>query len=152
MIQNDYSYGYSSLKKQISTEKRRKRANIKLMLYFILTLVLIGLIVIAYIGQSLYITHLNYQLLELKKDLNQLKEDNHHLNIQLAQKRSLARIEEIARTKLHMIEPEKVEIVVLNDREKEPETPLKNKDKVFFAKVIDDLLERIGTVKAGELN
>jgi cell division protein FtsL len=147
---SDYNYYYSNIKSR-NNKQAIKWENIRIMLYIIMTMFLIGLIVITYIGQSLYITRLNYQLADLGKELKQLEEDNHHLNIQLAQQSSLARIEKVARAELHMIEPEKIEVVVLNRQKEAPEIPLDN-NRFFFARVINSIMDRIGTVQAGEMD
>jgi len=147
---SNYNYDYSNIKSK-NNKKAIKWENIRVMLYIITTMLLIGFIVVTYIGQSLYITRLNYQLAEVKEELKQLDKDNYHLNIQLAQQSSLARIEKIARAELHMIEPEKIEVVVLNRQKEAPEIPLDN-DRFFFARVINSIMDRIGTVQAGELD
>jgi cell division protein FtsL len=147
---SNYNYDYSNIKSK-NNKKAIKWENIRVMLYIITTMLLIGFIVVTYIGQSLYITRLNYQLAEVKEELKQLDKDNYHLNIKLAQQSSLARIEKIARAELHMIEPEKIEVVVLNRQKEAPEIPLDN-NRFFFARVINSIMDRIGTVQAGEMD
>ena len=74
------------------------------------------------------------------------------LNLKVAREMSVARIETIARNDLKMVEPDKVEFVFLRNRELEEDIyPVPGQREIFFVRVINDFLERVGTVRAEEL-
>jgi len=146
---NNYNYGYFN--KQNNTKKPANKYSFKTVLVTILSLVFIAAILILYICQSVEITHLNYQLVSLKEELNSKQEEIYQLNIEVARSTSLARIEEIARTKLKMVEPEQVEIIVLNNEENKTIDMIDKEEGFFIVKMFDNLLNRGNTVKAGEL-
>lgn len=156
----DYNYGNGNYKKELFNKGNNRvnnKSNIKVartMIFFLLTLILIGFLLVAYIGQSLHIAHLNFKIEKLKVELKEINDSNHELSLQLARDRSLAKIEEIAKNELKMIEPEKMEIIVLNSKNKNQNSlkELKTDNKFFLARIFGDLLDRLGTVKANSLD
>ncbi len=143
----DYNRSYVNRK----TTARRETQNDRLLVFsFIIFVLMIGLILFAYIGQSLQITRLNYTLNEKKLALEKIEQENHQLNLELARSTSLARVEKIARVKLKMVEPEEIKVVVLNNNQ-ENKIIDNNKKGFFLAGLFDSLIDKIGTVQAGEL-
>ncbi len=133
----------------IHKKTNKKKGKIIIILYTLFT-ILVGLMLVIYIGQSFKINHLNYKMNNLNKKLIKLEEENHNYKLKIAKKSSLAKIEKIARDKIHMIDPEKTEIVVLNNSDLEQrkikEQTGNNSQMVkFFA----NLMKSIGTVRAG---
>lgn len=149
-IKQDYNYSYVN-KSNYGSVKNNSKNNFKIVLSLIVIVFFIGAILATCISQSVTITHLNYQLTGLEEQLVKVEDDNYKLNIKLARDTSLARIEKIARNDLHMVEPKKVEIVVINDEKSIDKNKAAQDNKVFFARVFDNLIQRIGTVKAGEI-
>ena len=143
----DYNRSYVNRK----TTARRETQNDRVLVFsFIIFVLMIGLILFAYIGQSLQITRLNYTLNEKKLALEKIEQENHQLNLELARSTSLARVEKIARVKLKMVEPEEIKVVVLNNNQ-ENKIIDNNKKGFFLAGLFDSLIDKIGTVQAGEL-
>ena len=146
-VKVDYNRSYVNRK----TTARRETQNDRLLVFsFIIFVLMIGLILFAYIGQSLKITQLNYTLNEKKLALEKIEQENHQLNLELARSTSLARVEKIARVKLKMVEPEEIKVVVLNNNQ-ENKIIDNNKKGFFLAGLFDSLIDKIGTVQAGEL-
>lgn len=146
-VKVDYNRSYVNRK----TTARRETQNDRLLVFsFIIFVLMIGLILFAYIGQSLQITRLNYTLNEKKLALEKIEQENHQLNLELARSTSLARVEKIARVKLKMVEPEEIKVVVLNNNQ-ENKIIDNNKKGFFLAGLFDSLIDKIGTVQAGEL-
>mgnify|MGYP000483556579 CR=1 FL=1 len=150
---SDYNYSYINDKEY---NKKKNNDYNKLpksgVVIFVLTVILIGTILVSYICQFVQITHLSYELNSLENRLDEIKEKNYLLNIKLAREKSMANIEKIARNDLDMIEPDKVEIMVLKNKEQIDTLPEKEEGKVFFVKVFNDFMTKIGTVKAEELD
>lgn len=145
----EYNYSYQENKKS----KTNKISN-KQVFMFIIILLITGGIMVSYICQVVRISHLNYQLSNYKNNLETIQADNQKTKLTLAKNNSLARIESIAREKLGMIEPAKVQIVVLKNKKNKPaeqEIP-HNKNKFFAAGLFDSLMESVGTVKAEEMD
>ena len=146
-VKVDYNRSYVNRK----TTARRETQNDRLLVFsFIIFVLVIGLILFAYIGQSLQITRLSYTLNEKKLALEKIEQENHQLNLELARSTSLARVEKIARVKLKMVEPEEIKVVVLNNNQ-ENKIIDNNKKGFFLAGLFDSLIDKIGTVQAGEL-
>lgn len=154
--QGNYNYSYKNRKnlhRNSVNNHKRKDIPITGIILFLLIVILVAFLLISYICQYVQIAHLKLQTSELKEDLVDITQNNRKLKLKLAQNKSLARIEKIARTQLNMIEPEKVEIVVLNDQiQKIDVLPEPEKKKVLFARIFNDLLERFGTVRAKVLD
>lgn len=146
-VKADYNRSYVNRK---NTGKRETQNDRLLVFSFIFFVFVIALILFAYIGQSLQITRLNYTLNEKKLALEKIEQENHQLNLELARSTSLARVEKIARGKLQMVEPEEIKVVVLNNNQ-ENKIINNNKKDFFLAGLFDSLIDKIGTVQAGEL-
>ncbi len=146
---NDYNSGYFN--KQSNNQKSASEYGFKTILVTILSLVFVAAFLIFYISQSVEITHLNYKLVNLREELTLKQEKVYQLNIEVARSTSLAKIEEIARTRFKMVEPEQVEIIVLNNHENKVIDNIEQDKGFSIAKIFDNLFERGNTVKAGEL-
>lgn len=153
---NNYNYSYVNNNGNGNDYKKRDNKNELSkagVVIFVLTVILVGIILVSYTCQFVQIAHLSYQITSLEDNLHKVKEENHLLNIKLAEQKSMAKIETIARNELQMVEPDQVEIVVLKDKVKQIDTlPKSKQEKVFFVKVFDNFMEKIGTVKAEEID
>ncbi len=132
---------------------KQKNKNGKYIFVYIFFLVLISIILVVYIGQSVKITHLNYKINKLEDNFKKVKNENHHLQLKLARNSSLAKVEQIARKDLNMREPEKLQIVVLdnksNKKSSRPKIIKDSDNSIFFVfQIFDNFLEKLGTVKA----
>lgn len=154
---SDYNYGYINNKgnnsKKGNNIQRNELSKTGVAL-FVFSIILIGVLLVSYICQFVQINHLGYQISELESTLDTINDKNYTLNIKLAEKKSMAKIERFAREDLNMVEPDKVEVVVLdnNDVEKIDAVPADNEEQVFFARVLNNFMDRFGTVKAEELD
>ncbi len=128
------------------TNKKKKKTII--ILYTVFT-VLIGLMLVVYIGQSFEINQLNYKMDKLNTRLKGLEEENHEYKLKVAKKSSLSKIELIAREEIHMIDPEETEVVVLNNNATEQNITVDSADNPQVVKFLASLMKSIGTVRAG---
>ncbi|NLM96300.1 MAG: hypothetical protein GX175_01550 [Halanaerobiaceae bacterium] len=142
----NYSYTYTDYKAKYVQEKNLSRKGFALCM---IMLIAAGVLTAVYICQFIQITHLNYRIDILEEEFHGIKEESNLLRYKLAAETSIARIEETARNELNMIEPEIVEIVLLEDV-KENEI-IAEREEVFFVKVFNNFLEKLSTVKAEEL-
>lgn len=152
---NNFSYSYSYVDKNEKTNNNlaKNKLSTALVVVYLSLLLIIGTILVSYICQFVHIAHLNYKISSLEEELNLIKKDIYQLNLKLAKEMSVARIEKIAKSELNMIEPDKVEVVLLEnkDAEKIDSFPDLKERKVFFVRIFNDLLEKMGTVRAKEL-
>ncbi|MFP4661163.1 MAG: hypothetical protein ACLFPF_03140 [Halanaerobiales bacterium] len=152
-----YNYGYVNNKE---SKQNKNRTNNKsdisktAVVLVVMSVVLIGIFFVSYICQFVQITHLTYKIDEMESNLDSINDDNYLLRIKLAEEKSMARIEKIAREDLSMVEPEQVEVVVINnDNVRKIDTlPADTNEQVFFVKVFNDFMNKIGTVKAEEID
>ncbi len=139
-------------KLKTETKRNNKKDNTIIILYAFF-IVLIAVMLVLYIGQSFKIDQLSYKKDILNEKLKSLEEENHEYKLKVAKKSSLSNIEQIARNKISMIDPEKTEVVVLKkgDSRQNPviTTPEENPQVIrFFA----SLVKSIGTVRASSPN
>mgnify|MGYP006291280129 CR=1 FL=1 len=138
---------YSKNKKTSKTNKKTgKNKFIRLYIAFV---ILVGIILVVYIGQLVKITHLNYKIESLQVKLNKIEDSNHHLKLKLAKKSSLSHIEEVARNKLNMTDPKETQIIVLNKKSSSHNSVKNKKENNTFFHAIQKIMNRIRTVKAG---
>jgi len=149
-LKNDYNYSYNN--KEYNQKNKKNDLSSSGVVIFVLAIVIIGAILVSYIGQFVQIAHLSYEISRLEDHMESIKAENYLLNIKLAEEKSMAKIEKIARNSLNMVEPDRVEIVLLENKVKQIDILPENKvEKVFFVKVFDDFMKRIGTVQAEEI-
>lgn len=102
---DDQYYGYEPPqhrpRRRIKRRRRRLPATLKLCLLGALVVVL-GVL---YLSQQLDTMYLSLELTDLQQEVNLARQRNGHLRVQLEQVRSLQTVEEIARTKLGMVDP-----------------------------------------------
>ncbi len=149
-LKNDYNYSYNN--REYNQKNKKKELSTSGVVIFVLTIIIVGAILVSYIGQFVQIAHLSYEINRLEDHMNSIKAENYLLNVKLAEEKSMARIEKIARNNLNMVEPDRVEIVLLKNKVEQIDKLPKNKEeKVFFVKVFDNFMKRIGTVQAEEI-
>lgn len=59
----------------------------------------------------------SYEIDGIKKELDQIRSDNRYLNYLVAREEALPRIEKIAKGKLNMVYPEKMNYIVISSGE-----------------------------------
>lgn len=149
---SDYNYSYHN-NKEYNQKNNKNELSSSGVVIFLVAVIIVGAILVSYIGQFVQITHLSYDIDELEERIDSIKTENYILKVKLAEKKSMAKIEKIARNSLNMVEPDRVEIVLLENKVKQIDALPENKEeRVFFVKVFDDFMKRIGTVKAEELD
>lgn len=88
------------------SSKARKRWSMKFWEKMLLVIGVSGIffvIVIIHTAFYLYPARLSYQIAKLEKDIKNMERDQHFLKLEIAQARSLERIENIATTRLAMV-------------------------------------------------
>jgi len=133
----------------IDKKTNKKKSKTIIILYALFT-ILIGLMLVIYIGQSFKINQLSYEMTLLSNKLTKIEEENHDYRLKIAKKSSLSKIEKIAREKIHMIDPKETEVVVLNNSSLQGKNIVEKKNNnsqvvKFFA----SLMKSIGTIRAG---
>ncbi|HLV10560.1 MAG TPA: cell division protein FtsL [Halanaerobiales bacterium] len=149
-VKKEYNYSYLNDKNN-SKESSNKDRTKTIILAVLLLILIIGSLVL-YLTQLFEINQLNYSLKSLRAELTEKQEELSLLNIELAQNTSLMRIEKIARNHLNMVEPEKVEIIVLNKEYNDNMEFVEGNNRFLsIGNIFTNLLNRFNTVKAGEL-
>src|SRR5690554_4895223 len=149
-VKKEYNYSYLNDKNN-SKESSNKDRTKTIILAVLLLILIIGSLVL-YLMQLFEINQLNYSLKSLRAELTEKQEELSLLNIELAQNTSLMRIEKIARNHLNMVEPEKVEIIVLNKEYNDNMEFVEGNNRFLsIGNIFTNLLNRFNTVKAGEL-
>ncbi|AZR73043.1 hypothetical protein BBF96_06305 [Anoxybacter fermentans] len=117
---------------------------------------LFGLIVILYIHQYVQISRTNYQIETLKRELAQLKAENEKIRLEIAQNKSLKKIEEKARERFGMVDPENVYYITLKSEttgeSRSSQLDSKEKDVILFVQGVADWFKNLTSVEAGTLD
>lgn len=92
--------------------RRRRRSRLPATVKLCLLGVAVVVLGVMYLSQQLDTVYLSLELAELEQQVDLAKQRNGHLRVQLEQVRSLPVIEEIARTKLGMVDPTDTSILV----------------------------------------
>jgi cell division protein FtsL len=71
-----------------------------------------------YVWQHIQVIHMGYRVERLNAELSGLIQEEKQLTLKLAQLKSLGRIEEIARARLRMVNPEPSQIIFLSPEKK----------------------------------
>ncbi|HHY05194.1 MAG TPA: hypothetical protein GX534_08420 [Thermoanaerobacterales bacterium] len=82
---------------------------------YIVFLAIIALLSVFLLARFSAITVRQYRLEKIKAEVKNINSQNERLKVEVANLKSVARIEDIAKNKLNMIEPENVQIVYLNN-------------------------------------
>jgi len=117
---------------------------------YIFLLLLVSISILLYISQVLNINNANYQILQLEQELQTIREEQESLEIELASKTSLAKIETAAKNRLNMVEAKNKEVLVYNENFDADENFVADipKEKFFLAEIYDKIVARIMTVQA----
>ena len=103
----------------VSTPAGREKARWVRELWAILlatAIVLAGALL--YVWQHIQVIHMGYRVERLNAELSGLIQEEKQLTLKLAQLKSLGRIEEIARARLRMVNPEPSQIIFLSPERK----------------------------------
>jgi len=82
---------------------------------YIIKLLFVALIAFFLLFRFSTITESQYRLSKLQSELKNTQAENEKLKVEIANLRSVARVEDIARNKLNMIEPDSHQIIYLNE-------------------------------------
>ncbi len=121
---------------------------------YIFLLLLISISVILYISQTLKINTANYQLIKLEERLETVREQKEKLEVELAAETSLAKVEQIAKNQLNMVEVKDKEVLVYNNNLESQAQFVADipKEKFFLAQIYDKIIARIMTVQAESID
>ncbi len=121
---------------------------------YIFLLLLISISVILYISQTLKINTANYQLTKLEERLETVREEKEKLEVELAAETSLAKVEQIAKNQLNMVEVKDKEVLVYNNNLESQAQFVADipKEKFFLAQIYDKIIARIMTVQAESID
>jgi len=136
----------------LNKKKFRKKL---IMFLYTFALVVVAFVLVFYISQSLTITRLNFKLENLEEKLKHINSKNKELELKLAQNTSLSKVENVARKKLNMKQPQAVEVIVLNNsheiKKQKTKTIIEdrnNEQKLLFAQVMENIWKKLNVVKA----
>jgi len=138
---NESSYNFTNVKKQAFT------------ILYIFMLVFISISILLYVSQILNINHSSSRLLELEDRLEVVRSKNERLEVKLASKTSLARVERIAKNELNMVYASEKETLVYNNKINREEKFMADipKEKFFLAQIYDKIVKEVTTVQAESL-
>lgn len=134
----DYSHSKNYITNK--TPKRPNNTPIGKYTYTFIVVLTVGSLFFFVLANQIKIAELTYKEDELKGVLNNIKEENYNLKLDLAKKTSLAKLEKIAREKLGMVSPAKTVALVLP---KEKEQQINNNiykqktNRNLFAKIFN---------------
>ncbi|PUU89955.1 MAG: septum formation initiator [Halanaerobium sp.] len=138
---NESSYNFTNVKKQAFT------------ILYIFMLVFISISILLYVSQILNINHSSSRLLELEDRLEVVRSKNERLEVKLASKTSLARVERIAKNELNMVYASEKETLIYNNKMNREEKFMADipKEKFFLAQIYDKIVKEVTTVQAESL-
>jgi len=119
---------------------------------YVMAIIILGLIFVFLINQTLIINEMNFKVNSLENELKEIKSENEDLNVQIAQKKSLSQIENIARDELGMIDPQKTKTMVMNEKGVKSTEISDNElmERKKFSDLLKDFWQTINVVKADE--
>jgi cell division protein FtsL len=94
---------------QRPTETKKKKGR------YVLTFGVIALSAMMSLSQFALLTEGQFRMERLNSELNNINAQNERLAVEVARLKSVARIEEIAKAKLNMIEPESHQIIYIDE-------------------------------------
>ena len=114
---NNYSTvdNYQKKDNKFSTFSQSKKTLFLMLIIFLFVIIPMEII----ISQSLRIVNLNYQMEQLEDSLSEIQEENREMKRMITKKRSLDRIEQIAREELNMVEAEQIHRLAVNNEAEE---------------------------------
>ena len=136
-------------------EKKENSSKKGLIFLYALFLALVALLVVVYINHNLQIMQLNSEIDSLTDEIEQQREINQGLSLELTRKDSLSRIENLARQELNMVEPEQSSTLVLRNMDNSEEesdggTVMAEEENTFFlAGIFQDFWDKLNVVRAG---
>lgn len=83
--------------------------------HYILMLIFIGITVLFILSRFSMITEAQYRIEKLHKEIEATEAQNERLKVEIANLKSVSRIEKLAQTKLNMKKPNSYQIIYLND-------------------------------------
>ena len=140
---NNNVNGYSNYK---SNEYNEYDEDSKKNIYiYLILLTICAILLLVYISYTLQINNLSYKINQMQNELHALEEKNHKLNIKLSNASSLSQVDQLARNKLNMIEPESMETIVLKSEDVEVAEKPENS---YFLSEITNFIVNLGTARA----
>jgi len=104
--------------------RRRRRLRLHPMILLSMVAVLAVTLTISGISQKVRIIELEYNLRSLEAQLEEVRREGQHLQLKAEQLQSLAYIDEMARSRLGMVEPQEAKVLVLVDWDTSPAVQL----------------------------
>lgn len=83
--------------------------------HYILLLVFIGITILFILSRFATITEKQYKVEKLRKEIETMEAENERLRVEIANLKSMSRIEKIAQSKLNMKKPNSYQIIYLKD-------------------------------------
>lgn len=111
-LQRRNFYRENAYQKEISRQRKTTPSNHKLR--YILRLIAIALLFFLPLYRFSVISESQYRLEKLQSEIKDINMQNERLKVEIAKLKSIARIEDIAKNKLNMKEPENQQIIYLN--------------------------------------
>ncbi|NLA59297.1 MAG: hypothetical protein GX855_10410 [Firmicutes bacterium] len=104
--------------------RRRRRVRLHPMILLSIMAVLVVTLTVVGISQKVKVIELEYSLQSLEAQLEEVRREGQQLQLKVEQLQSLAHIDEIARSRLGMVEPQATEVLVLVDGDSSAATRL----------------------------
>lgn len=138
---NESSYKFPNIKRQAYT------------IIYLFLLFFISVSILFYVSQVLKINDHSSRLMHLEEKLETIKAKNEKLEVELASKTSLAKVEKVAKNELNMVESKNQKTLVYNNKLNRQEKYLADlpKEKFFLAQIYDKIIKEVTTVQAESL-
>ena len=125
----DYSSGKSNQSKNNSNNNSPNRVtNLKAMLVIVFIIFIIVLFFIIYINQYVKLSRKNIMVEKLEDKKRKLESKKEHLQLKIAELKSLDRVERIAKEELNMKQPDNINYIVIDSTKKATKVTSKKKN------------------------
>ncbi|NLY52058.1 MAG: septum formation initiator family protein [Firmicutes bacterium] len=108
----------------VPVPRRRRRLRLHPMILLSIMAVLVVTLTVIGISQKVKVIELEYSLQSLEAQLEEVRREGQQLQLKVEQLQSLTHIEQIARSRLGMVEPQEAEVLVLVDWDSWSDTQL----------------------------
>ncbi len=109
---NFYQNQHEVYRQNTRQQERKSSSNYKVK--YIIRLLCVALLAFLPLYRFAVITESQYRIDKLQSEIKEMELQNEHLKVEIANLKSVARIEDIAKSKLNMKEPENQQIIYLN--------------------------------------
>ncbi|HHW32319.1 MAG TPA: cell division protein FtsL [Clostridiaceae bacterium] len=137
---------------KVLKEKKKQKAKYKVRLRIVFTIIFVFAASLLLMSRYALITELNYQVSDLDRKYNEIKNENSRLKVQIETEMSLSKVKEMAETRLGMQSPDRYQKVYIrvpkNDVTKVAKNYMEENDKSnkLFAFLMNIVNKMIGLI------